>query len=53
MKRWTSVAVSLAIVAGLRPAVARAGPTPPAWDVGKEVRAAQQIQRQVPVSQEG
>lgn len=38
MKRWTSVAVSLAIIGGLRPAVPAAWPTPPARDVGNEVR---------------
>jgi mono/diheme cytochrome c family protein len=38
MRWWTSVVVLLAVVAGLRPGVARAGPAPPARDIGDEVR---------------
>jgi mono/diheme cytochrome c family protein/uncharacterized membrane protein len=39
MKWWMSVALSLAMLAGLRPGVARARPTPPARDIGNEVRS--------------
>jgi mono/diheme cytochrome c family protein/uncharacterized membrane protein len=38
MKWWMSVVVPLAVVAGLRPGVAQASPTPPARDIGDEVR---------------
>jgi uncharacterized membrane protein/mono/diheme cytochrome c family protein len=38
MKWWMSVVLSLAVVAGLQPAVARARSTPPERDIGDEVR---------------
>jgi uncharacterized membrane protein len=37
MRWWMSVVVSLAVIAGVRPGVAWAGPTPPARDLGGEV----------------